>query len=200
MSSFLDIIGALMIFGVVLVMSLNLNIFTMQKNTQYILRTSNQEKITGTESYVGLGGIIENDLYKIGVGDTLTPSITNADTNLITFRADMDNNGTVDSVKYFTSTPPVVPAGGNPNIKYLYRRQNTQSGTAGWTGVSSLRFVYLDEMGKTILAPVADTLLSTIRSIRVKMMVENSYRMKNDSDTTFAATYWETLVSPQNIK
>ncbi len=200
MSSFLDIIGALMIFGVVLVMSLNLNIFTMQKNTQNILRTSNQEKITGTESYVGLGGIIENDLYKIGVGDTLAPSVIEADTNCITFRADMDNNGTIDSVKYFTSSPVGVPTGGNSNIKYLYRRQNTESGTKGWVGVSTFRFLYLDEMGRTIPAPVADSLLSTIRSIRVKMMVENSYRMKNETDTTFAATYWETLVSPQNIK
>ncbi len=189
-----------MIFGVVLVMSMNLNIFTMEKNTQNILRTANQEKITGTESYVGLGGMIENDLAKIGVGDSLTPSVTKADSNGITFRADMDNNGTVDSVKYFVSAPAGVPTGGNTKIKYLFRRQNTQSGTAGWVGVSLFEFLYLDEMGRTIAAPVADSLLSSIRSIRVKMMVENSYRMKNDSDTTFAATYWETLISPQNIK
>ncbi len=200
MSSFLDVIAALLIFSVVLIMSLQLNIFVLEKNSQNVLRTANQEKITGTESYVGLGGTIERDLSRIGAGDSVSPSIVVADSDRVVFRGDVDDDGTVDSLRYFVTTPPALPPGSNPNLKYLYRRQNTQTGTSGWVGVSAFKLSYLDERGRALSVPVPDSLRPSIRSVRVKMMLESALRVKNDYDTTFAASYWETLVSPVNVK
>lgn len=200
MGSLLDIIGSLLIFGLVLLMTLQLNVFTLEKNTQSAFRTMNQETISGSESYTGLGGILEGDLAKIGVGDTVSPSVMIADSTQLKFRGDLDGNGAVDSLRYYVTTPASIPAGGNPNLKYFYRRQNAESGSAGWYGVSSVKFLYLDNMGRTIPTPVAANALSSIRSVRVKLMVEGATRLKMDTDTSFAASYWETLISPVNIK
>lgn len=200
MSSLLDVIGSVLIFGIVMLMALQLNVFTLEKNTQAAFRSMNQETITGSESFVGLGGTLESDLVKIGGGDIISPSIMIADSTQLNFRADIDGNGTVDSVRYYITTPGSIPPGGNPNLKYFYRRQNTESGNAGWVGVSSLNFAYLDGMGRTISTPVLAGALSSIRSVRVKLMVEGKTRLKTDTDTSFAASYWETLISPVNIK
>jgi hypothetical protein len=200
MGSLLDILGALFIFGIVMLIALQLNVFTMEKNTQHLLRTMNQENVSGNESGVGIGTVLDMDLSRIGAADAVSPSVLLADANKITLRGDVDANGTVDSVKYFLTTPPSTPNGGNSNLKYLYRRQNAQSGTKGWVGVSSFQLSYYDNMGRTIPTPVAAGSLSSIRSIRAKVMFESAMRVKNDLDTSFAASYWETLISPMNIR
>lgn len=200
MSSLLDVIGALFIFGVVMLIALQLNIFTLDTNTQNLLRTVNQENVSGNESGVGIGTTLEIDLSRIGAADSLSPSILVADADRITFRGDVDANGTVDSVKYFLTTPPSTPEGGNKNLKYLYRRQNTQSGTKGWVGVSSFQLLYYDQMGRTIPTPVNAWSLAFIRSVRAKVMFESAMRWKSETDTSFAASYWETFISPVNIR
>ena len=201
MSNLLDIIGGLLIFGVVLLMSLQLNIFSMEQNTQSALRSMSQETISGDETgSAGLGKILETDLSRIGLADTLSPSVLIADSTQLKFRGDVNNNGTLDSVRYYITNPGSTPAGGNPNLKYLYRRQNTESGTGGRFGVSQLKFLYLDDMGKVIPTPVSSGSLSSIKSIKVQLMVSANIRLKTDTDTSFAASYWESLVSPPNIK
>jgi hypothetical protein len=200
MGSMLDVVGGIILFGVLLLMTLQLNIFTAETAVQQNLTAYNQERITGNESGLGLGGMVEYDLAQVGYGDSLAPSVTVADTNRVTFRADIDGNGSVDSIKYYVTTPASIPPGGNPNLKYLYRKQNTETGTGGWVGVSQFKITYLDNMGRIIPTPVAGTSLSDIRSIRIQMTVESATRMKSDWDTTFASSYWETLISPSNIK
>jgi hypothetical protein len=200
MASMLDVIGAIILFGVVLLMTLQLNIFTAETAMQQNLTAQNQEWVTGNESGLGFSGMIEYDLAQIGYGDSLAPSVTLADTNRITFRADIDNNGSVDSVKYYVTNPPSIPPGGNQNLKYLFRKQNTESGLEGWVGVSQFRILYLDNMGRSLPVPVSGASLSDIRSIRVQIALESATRVKSDWDTTFASSYWETLISPANIK
>lgn len=200
MGNMFDIIGGMLIFAAVVLMALQLNIFTIEKNTQSALQNANLEAINGTESYAGLGAIIEQDLVRIGVSDSVSPSITLAQVDRITFRGDMTGNGNVDSVKYFLTVPGSVPAGTNPNIKYLYRRQNTESGTKGWWGVSSFQLAYFDSMGRPMAVPVPAPSLSSIRSIKVKLLMESRIRLRNDMDTSFAAAYWETMISPQSVR
>lgn len=200
MANMFDVIGGLLIFAVVVMLVLQLNIFTMEKNTQSVLQNATLEAINGTELTTGLGGLIEADLAKIGVGDSVPPAILVADSNRITFRGDVTGDGIADSVKYYITVPPSVPDGTNPNLKYLYRRQNTESGTKGWWGVSSFTLEYLDNRGRPIATPVPPASLPNIRSIRVKLLLESRILLATGVDTSFAATYWETLVSPPNIQ
>ena len=189
----------MLIFGIVVLMVLQLNIYMLESNTQQTLRMANQEMLSDNEIGRSFCGMLEDEIGRIGVGDTIAPSITVADSNRISFRTDVGSNGVVDSVSYYVAAG-TIPSGGNPRLKFLYRRQNFESANGGGVGVTSFRFDYLDDRGRLLPAPVTGSSRSLIRSVKMKGMFESTVRLKNSGDSTFAAAYWETIKSPVSIR
>ncbi len=198
MSSLIDAAGAALLFGAVMLIILNLNSSMMEATYQNDLRIVSQEQLSGIDTLAGAAKILEKDFLKIG--SNASPAFVIADSNKITFNADLNNDGVVDSVKYFL-TVLSIPIGGNANLKYrLIRRQNSESGTAGGIGVSQFKLTYYDSLGRSLNTPVSNGLFSKIRSIKMQIQTQNNVRVKNDIDTSFASSYWENIISPKNLR
>lgn len=73
---------------------------------------------------VAISNILENDFIKIGYHETGDEKIEIAKLNEIKFLSDIDNNGTVDSIKYYLSDSIEVKETTNPRDKNLYRKLN----------------------------------------------------------------------------
>lgn len=198
MSSMIDTVGAAIMFGAVLLIVMKLNTSMTEATYQHNLRVISQEEIMGVDTLAGAAKVLEADFAKIGAN--ASSAFVIADSNRITFKGDLDNNGIVDSVKYSLVTLPLT-AGGNPNLQYrLIRRQNTETGIGGGIGVSQFRLTYFDDFGKVLATPVASGSFSKIRSIKVQLQVQSKTRLRNDIDTTFASSYWERIISPKNLR
>ncbi len=198
MSTMIDIVGAALFYGAVMLIVLKLNSSMMEASYQHNLRVMSQEQVSGIDTLAGAARILEKDFSKIGSNTSL--AFVTADSNRITFNGDVDNNGVVDSVKY-SLVALSIPPGGNPNLKYrLIRKQNTESGIGGGIGVSQFRLTYYDSLGRALSSPVSSGSFSRIRSIKVQMQTQSNVRVKNDIDSTFASSYWEKVISPKNLR
>src|SRR5437879_6420932 len=100
MDSMLDIVGSAILAGMVILLVMQVNTSLSNENFQTVLDVSTQENA------VTLAGIIESDFHKIGFrAPSPTTGLISADTTgNIDFRADIDNDGNLDSLKYRIST------------------------------------------------------------------------------------------------
>ena len=199
MSSVIDVIGSTVVFGVLILLVIQLNIFAVEANTQTVLAVSTQERLIGYEDAAGASAVLEHDLLKIGYRCPVFPAITFADSDRIHFRCDLNNDGSLDSVKYYVSGATVVRRDENTLLRNVVRRVNLDPVNGSWLEVSQFRLTYLDDRGKTIPTPVASVLLPSIRSIRIQMTVQSRTRVQNTWDSNFAGMYWQTTISPANM-
>src|SRR5713101_5452537 len=141
MPTLIDIFGAFVLGGVFLTSFFNLNHSISNYNWETTLDLSTQE------TCVSVGEIIENDIYKIGLNDTMkTPSITYADSSKITFRSDVNYDGKMDSVTYYTGLASALTSTTNPRDKIIYRVVTNKT-TAMNVGCTNLKFTYYDSSG-----------------------------------------------------
>ncbi len=185
MNQILDIIGSMVLGGIILIMVIGFNgNITQSAGTQtfYVNVQTNMTEATK---------LLEADLRLLGYQNTVhndTNRITFADTGKIVFKEDMDDNGTLDSISYYlgTTMPPGVD---NPRVRMLYRRVNTNAPQAMNLGVTRLRFWYYDGAGN-----VTST-LSMIRIIKASISME-SLRAYNH---VYSGAYWERVIQPKNL-
>ena len=132
--------------------------------------------------------ILESDLRKVGFGVVDTVKFGLATTAAVRFAADIDANGTVDSVSYYLS---LFPASGssNPDTRILYRRVNGVE-TPLLTNVTSLSLNYYDRSGNTTLFP------SQIRSFDVRMTLKADAPV----DGQYAGVVWSRTFKPHNLR
>src|SRR5690242_4516995 len=93
-----DLLGSIIIGGIVLLMLVAFNGNIMESAGTQTFRTIVQSNLTAVTD------IMESDLRKMGfrvAGGVLDSIITYADSTRIRFRGDFDNNGSVDVVDYY---------------------------------------------------------------------------------------------------
>jgi hypothetical protein len=194
----LDIIGSTIIAGFVMLMGLRMNANMATSNGSY------KADVLVQESLVSLVDAIEYDFRKMGyrVQDP-TQVILRADTTHITFRGDIDDNGTVDTVEWYldrfvTSTP-------NPRDRILVRKlwSNGNSYTsASLPGVTVFSLKYLNHES---FPPVS---VGQIWIVETSLRVESPYRVQDrvvESQDyglwTYSAAFWrQTRLASRNLK
>lgn len=185
MSSHLNLIGSILIGGLVLLM---LNRFNSSLNQ------TSQEKnlaVNTIGSAAAIIRLIEFDFNRMGLGvPSTTPIIRLADSSRITFLSDIDANGNVDSIKYVLSIPDSARHTVNPRDRILYRLTNTQSQKDAALGVTRFRIRYFDVAGNI----TADA--SQIRTFEITLNVESIIPYEN----RYATFSWQTKISPPNLK
>ncbi|HLF14751.1 MAG TPA: hypothetical protein VI932_07670 [Bacteroidota bacterium] len=181
MAAFLDVIGSFVLGGMILIMSTKLN-FVMSDNSQQ----SNMELAT-QENCVVVSRMLEVDLSKIGYRSSSAAPIKIGDSTNIKFYADIDDNGTVDSVSYFTGPMTAGYASINPRHKLLYRSWNNTT-IAMNVGLTRFKITYYDSVG----AQAAQ--LNEIRSMKVSMDVES---VLPSVDTVYSIVHWEQYINPK---
>jgi hypothetical protein len=166
MSVALDLIGSIVIAGFVILIGLQVN-QTIAGNADASTANLNVQ-----ESMVEIVQSIEYDFRKMGYGvPEGVPALIDTGETSIRFRSDIDNNGVVDVVEWYTG--PVITGLPNPNIRVLYRRVNGGKPVGAALGVTDFRLRYLNQDGG---APVS---ITAIYIIEVTLQVESPYKVQD---------------------
>jgi hypothetical protein len=191
MAYLLDILGSVIIAGMVVMILLTININTTTSSSALLFTTIEQRKITAATE------LIQYDFYKIGY---LIPGekIAIADSNEIKFYSDIDNDTETDSVHYYLGNTTDLTYTSNPNDKPLYRQRNWQDSLLAEIPVVDFNLSYYDSIGNSLdyssLTNSAGRDL--IKSIKIKITVE--------SDEMYADEYrtseWKKKISPKNLR
>ncbi|KAF0150900.1 MAG: hypothetical protein FD143_2409 [Ignavibacteria bacterium] len=191
MNHVLDLIGSTIIAGFIILILLRLNSQIGDAATQMHEQTFNQRNA------VSVGDILEHDFAKIGYRVSIGEKIIQADSNAIIFRADIDNNGVVDTINYTLTTPDSMNSTPNPNDKKLKRKVNSAiSRIAGV--VREFNLVYYDSLNVQINYGSLSSAVnrSKIRGIRVYTKFELPF-LVNDS---YNPTELRRVYRPKNLR
>jgi hypothetical protein len=142
---------------------------------------------------------MENDIYKIGYRISDPNKLNIADSNRFSYKADVNNDGTADSVRYYLGSTSQVKFGTNSNDRPLLKVVN--GGTASIMGmVSALYFKYYDSTGRQISSyGLNSTILDTLKKVRVVnvyIKCESPYLINNYYQTA----EYSRKIKPVNLK
>lgn len=186
-STLLDIVGSIIMGGVLMVILLTTNSNAVQTTYNYGGDVSIQKGLTT------LVQVIDSDFRKIGYSSiqtiVLDPTkvILFADTSSIKFLSDVSNNGTIDTVYYYLGPAGELSYTTNPNDRILYRiTHDTVSSpiTMRNPGVSIFRFSYYDTSGKSLSCPVSS--LGKIAKIQIQLKMESAIAYSG----VYVSAYW----------
>jgi hypothetical protein len=190
MQAIYDLIGSILIGGIVLTMLLQFNASVMEGAASQTFSTIVQSNITA------VGEMVEHDFRKIGyrVGAFPDSAIIYADSTQIVFRGDIDNNKALDRVTYLFNRQ-VASAHENPRARLLYRTVNGTGSQSIDLGITRFRLTYYDK-NKTLITQNPVPSPSRIASITVTMDVESvaSY------DGAYQGGNWERTIIPKNLR
>ena len=187
MGTQLDLIVSFVIGGLLLLTILNTNTNMMATATQNTLDVLAQENLSM------LSEVILYDFHKMGYYPSdVAPDdfrILSMDSTSIQFRADIDNDGAIDTVYYGISDTSQAAGTPNPRDVILYRLLNGEAPWGATLGVTEFDLAYRDA------ADSVTTTSSEVRSIEVTLAVECLYAY----DDYYPRSIWKTVVRPRNL-
>ena len=195
MVQLLDIIGATIIGGFVLLMISSSNLNISEYSDELLVSTITQFDVVESIE------IIESDLYKIGYG-IQGSNIVVADSNQITYYTDLtshsipEGNGIKDSIRYYFDKSVPLTTSLNPNDYPLYRIENSlHSMQVG--RVSNFTLSYYDSLGSelTYSSLSVESNRNKIRSIDLLI----TYQAAFEIDSTYKTIVLEKKIRPRNL-
>ena len=181
MGTMLDILGSVIVGGLVI---LGMSQFILDRQAAMIESTDETTAHILNESVTTT---LMNDLRKIGHNVKTPPAFLLCRPTALTALGDIDNNGVVDTIRYWwsgavTSTP-------NPNDSLLFRQINSQPVSGMDVGLVNLRFVYTDVNNAATTTP------SMVRSVVVSIATQG----KLPTDEEYPEAFSEFRISPRNL-
>ena len=187
MNIILDLLGASVIGAMVILVMLNLNIYSSN------VKFGSDSELRLQQNAKTLADIVSYDLRKIGFRKSGTAFIT-AQPKKVSFYADIDTNGVVDVFTYQLSDSLAVPSTANPKDKILYRIVNNDSSKGPSLGLVDIKFTYMNINGNTTAN------LDSIRYITAELWVESPDMVKDSRGINkYLFTYWELTIKPRSI-
>lgn len=185
MDSATTLIGSIVIAGIFL---LGLNSFYGDVFEHSYEKTF---ELLAQETTASFMEIIEHDFRRIGsaVSSQALAIVQLVDSTDITFLADVDHNGTAETVRYYTSDPADASATENPNDVILYRVVNGTNTIDTPAGVTSFSVRVLDWTGN------ATTELMAASMLDVALTVESVYPY----DDQYMRAVWRKRITPENL-
>jgi len=191
MASLLDNIGAALILGTIIVLMLTFNMSMNQNSYQATIELLTQEALINTVR------MIEFDFYKIGHGvpDGSGSPFVSLGQDSIVFKADINDDGTVNTVTYALGPASTSSGDQNPNVRPLYRVVDGTV-TGGGSGVTQFQLTY-QNAGNNVTS-VADSVRSTSITLRIESPFAYFDHITNDFK--YAVATWESLIYHRNIQ
>lgn len=194
-STILDILGSTIVGGLLLMILWRLNDASTQNTYNYggelIVQQSLVEAVT----------LLEYDFRKIGYCKDYTkipdPSkaIISADSTSIKFKTDTNNDGGVDSIRYYLGPTSELTSTPNPRDRILYRVVNGNTGPGSNLGITQFRLKYFNALGTQIPFPITNT--SQIATMQIDLKIESTVAYNNDYPTVF----WRQIrMSARNLR
>ena len=194
-STILDIIGATLIGGLLLL--------TMNRLNQ---RASETNIVYGSDKHlqlevVQLADLIETDFRKIGycedpakISDS-TDLIISADTSQIKFITDTDRDGNLDALEFFVSDTSALSMTKNPRDRILYRKHNTEQPINISSDITYFYLRYFDALNIEINSPVQNP--KTINYMEISFKVEDSEAYNEE----YSEAYWQQVrLTSRNLR
>jgi type II secretory pathway component PulJ len=187
-STFIDIMGATIIGGILLLMVNSLNERAVGTNIIF-----GSDKLLQME-VVQLAELIETDFRKIGYCENpakLMDSmnvILNADTSQIKFLTDLNRDGNLDTLEYYVSSTAVLTNTVNPRDRILYRKHSAFPNEQTLDISSNITHFYLryfDALNIELSSPVASPSLIAYMEISFKVEDSEAY------DLQYSEAYWQ---------
>jgi len=182
-STLIDILGSIMIGGILLMILLRLNDSAVQNAFQF-----NSESIT-QRNLVEIVQLLEHDFRKIGFCKDWnnfpdpTKAIIKADSTSIKFLSDVDSDKDMDTLSYILSSTSVLSQTPNPNDKMLYRQVNSEPLAGSNLGVTQFRLTYFDSFGAEIPFPIL--IPSEIYTMQIDLVVEDIVAYNQEYNRVF---------------
>jgi hypothetical protein len=193
-TTWLDIIGSMTTFGLLLLTALRLNASASEHSTNY------QANYILQRNMVVLTTMLEQDLRHVGANTNATvtrvsPIIT-ADSERFCFSGDLTNDGIIDQVEYFIGLTSELPETPNPNDRYITRIENGASVRMN-LGVTKLKFKYYNISDPTaqLPFPITGTTLGNIGPIEIQIELGSPFILKQQyaMDTSQYQMLWKQM-------
>jgi hypothetical protein len=189
MQTIIDLLGSFFIGGILLLMIMDFNLYTMSTSI------SSDKELVLQQNAKTIAEIISRDLRKIGYNHTGNAFLV-ADSHRVRYYADMQppgvsGHGVVDVVEY-----RVVPEPSDSSRVNIIRIINSNDTLKGPNlGLSKFRFSYFNKFG------IPTSVTDSIKYVRAEFWVQPIIKFKNVFITPVdsAFTYWELTISPRNI-
>ncbi len=152
-----------------------------QQMTSDLIAQENMSEFTSLVNY---------DFAKVGYRDTTGAPVLVAKSDTLTFLSDIDNNATIDTVKYFTGSTAAWTATENPNDFLLYRIKVPLDTTKLNVGFTNFSFTYFDSTGAATLNP------ALVRGFTLSATLEGQYL---NADSTYSGVAWSNTYYPRNL-
>ena len=192
-TTILDIIGATIIGGLLL-----LNLLKLNENVYQVDNATGHDVNLQVE-VVNIANIVDGDFNKIGYcSDPMNmnddPKVTLADTSSIKIVFDVDKNGEYDTVYYFVSDINMLSNTPNPRDRILYRKVNSDFPFIVSNNITEFKFQYLGALYDTLSTPLASPGLATY--IKISFRVEDPFAY----DQKYTEAFWRRLtVTSKNL-
>lgn len=184
MSTTIDLIGSFIIGGLLLLVVLMAQGNLAQNSYE---RTMD---LIAQENMATLVEIFQHDVRKMGFGvPDSVEAVVAADSTSVIFLADLDANGSVDTVAYSVSDTSAASATENPRDRLFFRRVNGGPSGGITMGVTDFHLTYLDSSGSVTTTP------AQIRAVDIEISVESLYPY----DHRYATATWEGTIRPRNL-
>lgn len=178
----LDIFGSTIIAGLIMMLILKLNIYSFHS------RYASDTELELQQNAKTLAEILSHDLRKIGY-EVQGDKIIEADSNRLSFYSDINADGNVNKVTYYSGDPSEVTQTSNPYDRILYRIVDTDTSGGPSLGLTRLKFSYLDQSG----ASTND--LAEIEYVKVELFFGSREKIQDE----YKFTYWEMTLNPRNL-
>ena len=194
-STLMDIMGSMIIGGILLSITLRLNDSATGKTY------NNSAELSLQENMATVAQIVETDFRKIGYcadwNKFPDPSkaVVYADETSIKFLTDIDLDTNMDSISYYLGSTSELLSTPNPRDRILYRVVNTETPMPSNLGVTQFRLVYFDALGDTLSPPITSPGLIT--SVEINLTVESVAAY----DTAYSSAFWRQIrLVARNLK
>src|SRR3990172_1900784 len=192
MSSMIDMVGAAILFGVLI-----LAVGRVQGNLNQTMAQNTFNLNTQSEA-IYVARLIEYEVSKAGYGVTGS-KISVADDQSIAFKGAMTFGGAVDSVAYYIGEADTTTM--NPNDFRFVRYAQSSGALSQRLVMTQFAISYFDSSNTKMTTPVTGNDLKSIRSINVKFRVESAEPVTDASTglSNYNAVSWEKLIYPRNL-
>lgn len=191
MSNMLDIVGSVVLFGILII-----TIGRVQTNLNTAMYANSFTQIT-QHNAVELARQLEFDFTRIGFR-TPTEKIKLADSTRIKFRSDFSANGTISEIEYRIGSVSDADETPNPIDFPLYRKDQNGEIEQLW-GTTAFKIEYYNMWYQKLATPVVSDSLDRIYAIWLNFVIEGREPAGSAIDTTYYSITWQKLVYPRNM-
>ncbi|HKK25766.1 MAG TPA: hypothetical protein VJ941_09070 [Gracilimonas sp.] len=184
-------------FLMIMIFTINYNVgFSNQEVTTTLIKETHTQAVKQ---------ILTNDIPKIGYqqGGVITNTFIKATDIELSYRSDLDNDGSVETITW-TYDPDTTPAhANNPHVNTLIRTVDGVD-TDITLGITDFQIRYYNQYGSTspMSTPVSSSDFEDIVQIEIEFEMQNDYSLNyraSDPDR-YITTNWQKRFSPVNLR